>query len=149
MMTETNTPRTMFQKIWDANIVYHEEGQPAILYVDLHLIHEVTSAQAFEGLRMQRRKVRRPELSFATPDHNVPTVDRLLPIADPLESTERSFDPQALNDTNQIELRVLPHPSGHVLLMATLDNLGKGASGVAMQNLNLMLGLDESAGLPS
>jgi N-acetyl-gamma-glutamyl-phosphate reductase len=73
----------------------------------------------------------------------------VLPIADPLDSNELSFDPQALNDTNQIELRVLPHSSGHVLLMATLDNLGKGASGVAMQNLNLMLGLDESAGLPS
>lgn len=74
----------MFQKIWDAHIVHHEQGQPAILYIDLHLVHEVTSAQAFEGLREEGRKVRRPELSFATPDHNIPTSDRLLPIADPL-----------------------------------------------------------------
>ena len=61
---------------------------------------------------------------------------------------ERSFDPQACNDTNRIELHVLPHPSGHVLLMAILDNLGKGASGVAIQCLNLMLGFAETMGLP-
>jgi N-acetyl-gamma-glutamyl-phosphate reductase len=73
---------------------------------------------------------------------------RVLPVADPLESDERSFDPTACNDTNRIELRVLPHPSGHVLLMAVLDNLGKGAAGVAIQNLNLMLGFDEATGLP-
>jgi len=70
------------------------------------------------------------------------------PIADPLDVDERSFDPQACNDTNRMELRVLPHPSGHVLLMAILDNLGKGACGVAIQSLNLMLGLDETTGLP-
>lgn len=71
---------------------------------------------------------------------------RVLPLAAAAHD-ERSFDPQACNDTNRIELQVLPHPSGHVLLMARLDNLGKGASGVAIQNLNLMLGLDETAGL--
>ena len=74
---------------------------------------------------------------------------RVLPIAEPLGADERSFDPRACNDTNRIELRVLPHPSGHVLLMAVLDNLGKGASGVAIQNLNLMLGLPEARGLPA
>lgn len=72
---------------------------------------------------------------------------RVVDYQEPVQSHDRSFDPQACNDTNRIELRVLPHPSGHVLLMAILDNLGKGASGVAIQNLNLMLGLDESAGL--
>ena len=61
---------------------------------------------------------------------------------------ERSFDAQVCNDSNRIKLNVVPHPSGHVLLIALLDNLGKGASGAAIQNLNLMLGLDESAGLP-
>lgn len=70
-------------------------------------------------------------------------------IAEPLDAHERSFDPRACNDTNRLELRVLPHPSGHVLLMATLDNLGKGAAGAAIQNLNLMLGLDETEGLPA
>jgi N-acetyl-gamma-glutamyl-phosphate reductase len=72
---------------------------------------------------------------------------RVLPIREPLDSDERSFDPRACNDTNRIELRVLPHPSGHVLLMAVLDNLGKGAAGLAIQNLNIMLGLPETRGL--
>ena len=73
---------------------------------------------------------------------------KVLPIREPLDSNERSFDPRACNDTNRIELRVVPHPSGHVLLMAVLDNLGKGAAGEAIQNLNLMLGLPEASGLP-
>jgi N-acetyl-gamma-glutamyl-phosphate reductase len=72
---------------------------------------------------------------------------RVTPFQDPVQSHERSFDPLACNDTNRIDLHVLPHPSGHVLLMAILDNLGKGASGVAIQNLNLMLGLEERTGL--
>ena len=74
---------------------------------------------------------------------------KVLPIREPLDSNERSFDPRACNDTNRIELRVIPHPSGHVLLMAVLDNLGKGAAGEAIQNLNLMLGLPEASGLQS
>lgn len=72
---------------------------------------------------------------------------RVQPIAEPLDSDEGSFDPRACNDTNRLDLRVLPHPSGHVLLLATLDNLGKGAAGAAIQNLNLMLGLAETEGL--
>ena len=70
------------------------------------------------------------------------------PLADASEADEFSFDPQAFNDTNRISLAVLPHQSGHVLLMARLDNLGKGAAGVAIQNLNLMLGVPENTGLP-
>lgn len=77
-------PRTMFQKIWDNHLVQFEPGKQAILYIDLHLVHEVTSAQAFEGLRLAGRKIRRPERTVATPDHNVPTTDRRLPIADPI-----------------------------------------------------------------
>ncbi|MFO0913048.1 MAG: 3-isopropylmalate dehydratase large subunit [Pirellulales bacterium] len=80
----TGKPRTMFQKIWDDHVVYAEQGQQTILYIDLHLVHEVTSPQAFEGLRLAGRKVRRPERTVATPDHNVPTSDRSLPIADPI-----------------------------------------------------------------
>jgi len=75
-------PKTMFEKIWDAHVVREEAGQPALLYVDLHLVHEVTSPQAFEGLRLTGRKVRRPDLTVATMDHNVPTTDRSLPIVD-------------------------------------------------------------------
>ncbi len=69
-------PKTIIEKIWDAHTVVEEEGKPALLYIDLHMIHEVTSPQAFDGLRMANRKVRRPDLTFATMDHNVPTVDR-------------------------------------------------------------------------
>ena len=75
-------PKTMFEKIWEAHVVREAEGQPALLYIDLHLVHEVTSPQAFDGLRLTGRKVRRPELTVATMDHNVPTTDRSLPIAD-------------------------------------------------------------------
>jgi N-acetyl-gamma-glutamyl-phosphate reductase len=70
------------------------------------------------------------------------------PLTDPSEADEFTFDPQAHNDTNRISLRVLPHASGHVVLMARLDNLGKGAAGVAIQCLNLMLGIPEEIGLP-
>lgn len=72
----------MYEKIWDAHLVRATSGDVAILYIDTHLIHEVTSPQAFEGLRLNNRKVRRPELTFATMDHNVPTTDRTLPIKD-------------------------------------------------------------------
>ncbi|MCH8296352.1 3-isopropylmalate dehydratase large subunit [Candidatus Poribacteria bacterium] len=75
-------PKTMFEKIWDAHVVREGQGEATILYIDTHLIHEVTSPQAFEGLRLTGRKARRPELSFATMDHNVPTTDRSLPITD-------------------------------------------------------------------
>ena len=79
-----NSPRNLFEKIWDHHVVHGPQGQAAILYIDLHLVHEVTSPQAFEGLRQAGRKVRRPRQTVATPDHNVPTTDRTLPIADPI-----------------------------------------------------------------
>lgn len=75
-------PRTLFEKIWDRHVVHAEEGRSTILYIDLQLVHEVTSAQAFEGLRLAGRKLRRPERTVATADHNVPTTDRSLPIVD-------------------------------------------------------------------
>ena len=76
--------RTLFEKLWDAHVVQGCEGQPTLLYIDLHLVHEVTSPQAFEGLRGANRRVRRPDLTVATVDHNVQTTDRSLPIADPI-----------------------------------------------------------------
>ena len=85
---DTSRPRTMFEKIWDQHVVHAEEGKQTILYIDLQLVHEVTSAQAFEGLRLAGRKIRRPERTVATPDHNVPTTDRNLPIADPVAALQ-------------------------------------------------------------
>ncbi|MFC2947339.1 3-isopropylmalate dehydratase large subunit [Virgibacillus sediminis] len=69
-------PQTIIEKIWDKHIVHQEEGKPDLLYIDQHLVHEVTSPQAFEGLRLNNRKVRRPDLTYATMDHNVPTRNR-------------------------------------------------------------------------
>lgn len=67
--------QTLFDKVWNKHVLTGNEGEPQLLYIDLHLIHEVTSPQAFEGLRLQNRKLRRPDLTFATLDHNVPTID--------------------------------------------------------------------------
>jgi 3-isopropylmalate/(R)-2-methylmalate dehydratase large subunit len=80
--------QTLAEKVWDAHVVRRAEGEPDLLYIDLHLVHEVTSPQAFESLRLAGRKVRRPELTFATEDHNVPTVDIDRPIADPVSRTQ-------------------------------------------------------------
>ncbi len=81
---------TLFEKVWNAHVVHQDDGGPALLYVDLHLVHEVTSPQAFEGLRLAGRKVRRPDLTLATVDHNVPTGDRSLPIADEVAARQLS-----------------------------------------------------------
>jgi 3-isopropylmalate/(R)-2-methylmalate dehydratase large subunit len=75
-------PKTLFDKIWESHIVQEEPGKPAIIYIDCHLVHEVTSPQAFEGLRLSGRHVRRPDLTLSTIDHNVPTWSRDLPITD-------------------------------------------------------------------
>ncbi|MBI2885651.1 MAG: 3-isopropylmalate dehydratase large subunit [Chloroflexi bacterium] len=81
-------PKTMLEKIWEPHVVYREVGKPDLLYVDLHLVHEVTSPQAFDGLRMNGRKVRRPDLTVATVDHNVPTSDRSKPIEDEISARQ-------------------------------------------------------------
>ncbi|MEC7144541.1 MAG: aconitase family protein, partial [Actinomycetota bacterium] len=82
-------PRTLSQKIWDRHVVTPGVGgAPDLLYIDLHLIHEVTSPQAFDGLRMNGRPVRRPDLTVATEDHNTPTVDQDKPIADEISATQ-------------------------------------------------------------
>ncbi|HEY5648395.1 MAG TPA: 3-isopropylmalate dehydratase large subunit, partial [Nitrospiria bacterium] len=78
----------MFEKIWRAHLVHEEAGKPSLIYIDRHLIHEVTSPQAFEGLRMAGRSVRRSDLTFATMDHNVPTSDRNQAIADPVSAKQ-------------------------------------------------------------
>ncbi|MEX0939334.1 MAG: 3-isopropylmalate dehydratase large subunit [Pirellulales bacterium] len=88
MSNAITRPRTLFEKIWDEHVVHAEEGKQTVLYIDRHLVHEVTSPQAFEGLRLSGRKVRRPELTTATVDHNVPTTDRSLPIVDPISKQQ-------------------------------------------------------------
>jgi 3-isopropylmalate/(R)-2-methylmalate dehydratase large subunit len=85
-----NRPRTIIEKIWDAHVVAAQPGAPALLYIDLHLVHEVTSPQAFDGLRERGLKVRRPGLTQATADHSIPTTPRSLPIADPIAAAQLS-----------------------------------------------------------
>ena len=80
--------KTMFEKIWDAHVVHEEPGQPSLIYIDLHLVHEVTSPQAFDGLRMAGRKVRRPDLTVATVDHNTPTWELSRPITDAISKAQ-------------------------------------------------------------
>ena len=80
--------KTLFEKIWDAHVVHEEAGEPALIYIDLHLVHEVTSAQAFDGLRMAGRRVRRTDLTVATADHNTPTWDLSIPVTDEISKAQ-------------------------------------------------------------
>ena len=88
-------PKTMFEKIWDAHVVHEEPEQASIIYIDLHLVHEVTAAQAFAGLRMAGRKVRRTDLTIATADHNTPTWDLSLPVID--ETSKKQLEALSAN----------------------------------------------------
>ena len=85
----TASPQTLFEKVWQQHVVVEPQGEPTILYIDLQLVHEVTSPQAFEGLRLAGRKVRRPDRTIATVDHNVPTtLAGRLNILDPISATQ-------------------------------------------------------------
>ncbi|WP_148574557.1 3-isopropylmalate dehydratase large subunit [Nocardioides caldifontis] len=101
--------KTLAEKVWDEHVVRRAEGEPDLLYIDLHLIHEVTSPQAFDGLRLAGRRVRRPDLTLATEDHNVPTLDLDKPIADPVSRTQV----ETLRK-NAAEFGVRLHPLGDV-----------------------------------
>jgi 3-isopropylmalate/(R)-2-methylmalate dehydratase large subunit len=81
-------PKTLSNKLWDRHVVHSADGEPDLLYIDLHLVHEVTSPQAFDGLRLHGRTVRRPDLTIATADHNVPTINIDRPIADPISAKQ-------------------------------------------------------------
>ncbi len=83
-------PRTIIEKLWDSHVVAEPANAPSLLYIDLHLVHEVTSPQAFSGLRERGLKVRRPDLTFGTCDHSTPTTPRNLPIVDPHSPPRRS-----------------------------------------------------------
>src|ERR1700735_4719449 len=113
----SSAPRTLAEKIWDAHVVRSKQGEPDLLYIDLHLVHEVTSPQAFDGLRAADRKVRRPDLTIATEDHNVPTTGITgpgvplsgpdSPVTDPVSRTQV----EALR-TNAAEFGVKLFPMG-------------------------------------
>ena len=100
-------PQTLSEKIWDAHVVHSTEGEPDILFIDLHLVHEVTSPQAFDGLRIAGRGVRRPDLTVATADHNVPTVDIDKPVADPVSAQQLK-----VLDDNTAEFGITCFPMG-------------------------------------
>src|SRR5438477_4059857 len=80
--------QTLLDRVWESHLVRRADGVPDLLYIDLHLVHEVTSPQAFDGLRMAGRTVRRPDLTLATMDHNVPTTDIDQPVADPISAKQ-------------------------------------------------------------
>src|SRR6478752_143994 len=86
--TMPKPPQTLSEKLWDRHVVNSTPGEPDLLYIDLHLVHEVTSPQAFDGLRAAGRRVRRPELTVATMDHNVPTADLDKPMRDPISAKQ-------------------------------------------------------------
>ena len=104
----SDTAKTLSEKVWDDHVVRSAEGEPDLLYIDLHLIHEVTSPQAFDGLRMAGRSVRRPELTIATEDHNVPTEDIDKPIADEISAKQV----ETLRK-NTDEFGITNYPMGH------------------------------------
>jgi 3-isopropylmalate/(R)-2-methylmalate dehydratase large subunit len=103
----TDKPKTLADKVWDRHVVRSAEGEPDLLYIDLHLVHEVTSPQAFDGLRMAGRGLRRPDLTIATADHNVPTTNIDQPVADPISAKQLS----ALS-RNCAEFGIRLHPMG-------------------------------------
>ncbi|HEY5265978.1 MAG TPA: 3-isopropylmalate dehydratase large subunit [Acidimicrobiales bacterium] len=100
--------KTLYEKIWEQHVVVAPEGEATLLYIDLHLVHEVTSPQAFDGLRINNRKVRRPDLTLATADHNVPTDPLSTPILDPISKRQL----EAL-DENCKEFGITVFPRGH------------------------------------
>ena len=118
-------PTTLPQKVWDQHVVHSAPGEPDLLYIDLHLVHEVTSPQAFDGLRMSGRPVRRPDLTVATEDHNVPTENIHLPIADPISARQvevmranaREFDIDlfSMGDARQGIVHVIGPEQGRTL----------------------------------
>ena len=103
-----SNPMTLPQKVWERHLVHNAPGEPDLLYIDLHLVHEVTSPQAFDGLRLSGRSVRRPDLTVATEDHNVPTADIDQPIADPVSARQV----EVLRE-NTAEFGIVNFPMGH------------------------------------
>ena len=122
--------KTLYDKIWDAHLVHAADGETSVLYIDRHLVHEVTSPQAFEGLRNAARKVRRPDLTLAVADHNVPTTNRAAGISDPesaqqiatLEANAREFGIEylAMDDIRQGIVHIVGPEQGWTLPGTTI-----------------------------
>ena len=122
---DARTPKTLYDKIWESHLVHEAPGEASVIYIDRHLVHEVTSAQAFEGLRETGRKARRPELALAVADHNVPTTDRSHGIADPesalsvatLENNAKEFGIEffGMNDIRQGIVHIIGPEQGWTL----------------------------------
>src|SRR6266567_6052628 len=125
MPMNARAPKTLYDKIWDSHLVHEAPGEASVIYIDRHLVHEVTSAQAFEGLRESGRKARRPELALAVADHNVPTTDRSKGISDPdsaksvatLENNAREFGIEffGMNDIRQGIVHIIGPEQGWTL----------------------------------
>ena len=120
-------PRTLFEKIWDGHLAHRQDDGTCLLYVDLHLVHEVTSPQAFEGLRQAGRKVRRPKATLAVADHNVPTTDRSRGITEP-------------ESRNQVETLEVSRAGEHVYARLSTDPWACEVSKSAFDNVEKALG---------
>jgi 3-isopropylmalate/(R)-2-methylmalate dehydratase large subunit len=103
----SDAPKTLSDKVWERHVVHSAPGEPELLYIDLHLVHEVTSPQAFDGLKLHHRPLRRPDLTIATADHNVPTINIDQPIADPISAKQVTVLSRNASD---FQLRL--HPMG-------------------------------------
>src|SRR6187551_2654718 len=124
-MTSDARPRTMAEKVWDDHVVALGAGtgdarEPDLIYIDLHLVHEVTSPQAFDGLRLAGRGVRRTDLTIATEDHNVPTIDIDKPIADPVSRTQVETLRRNCGEFGALAMGIGTSEVEHVLATQTL-----------------------------
>jgi 3-isopropylmalate/(R)-2-methylmalate dehydratase large subunit len=108
MSRSSSGPRTLADKVWDAHVVHATEGEPDLLFIDLHLVHEVTSPQAFDAIRLAGRSVRRPDLTLATADHNVPTIDINKPLVDRVSAKQLE-----VLSSNCAEFGIICYPMGH------------------------------------
>src|SRR5271165_6364743 len=129
-MSLSTKPRTIIEKIWDSHVVHEEPGAPTLLYIDLHLVHEVTSPQAFDGLRARGLKVRRPDLTIATADHSIPTTDRSLPIVDEIAARQLA---QLETNCAEFGIRLLGiHSSGQGIVHVIGPELGLTQPGMTV-----------------
>src|SRR5277367_4071158 len=129
----STAPRTLAEKIWDAHVVRSQQGEPNLLFIDLHLVHEVTSAQAFDGLRATGRKVRRPDLTIATEDHNVPTTPGIGP-GTPIEGPGSPVS----DPVSRIQLETLRRNAGEFgVLLYPMGDAGQGIVHVIGPQLGL------------
>ena len=144
--------RTLAEKVWDEHVVRSVDGEPDLLYIDLHLVHEVTSPQAFDGLRLAGRGVRRPDLTIATEDHNVPTLDWDQPIADPVSRTQvetlRANAFHVIDSTRVISIAtnlgdtksIITHPG--TTSHGRLTEVQRQAAGIGQGLIRLAVGLE-------